>query len=163
MKKRPSSMMGIESPTGSHLPVLESAARSLPADALIIEHGAGLYSTPLFARLGCRVLCAESHVGWAEWARWIYRDRGEVVDSFKQLTERLADAALVFIDGIARERGVLVQMCLDRGVPAIIAHDTQPATWREYGYQPHMFTAPGYDISQHAEDTHRTTLWQRRS
>ena len=155
-------MMGIESPTGSHLPVLEAAARAA-GDRLVIEHGAGLYSTPLLARLGCNVLCSESVSGWAEWARWIYQGRCQFVDSFKEIIPRLAEAALVFIDGPARERGFLLQRCLDTGVPTIIAHDTQPDEWGLYGFQPHMFVHPDYAVTQHAEDTHRTTLWQRRS
>lgn len=160
--KRTSSMMGIESPTGSHLPVLESVSRAA-GDGLIIEHGAGLYSTPLLARIGARVLCTESHVGWAEWARWIYEGRAEIVDSWKQAAARLEEAALVFIDGTANERGTLVQMCLDRGVPSIIAHDTNDSDWSHYGYQPHMFAHPRYNVTHHSEDTHRTTLWVLRS
>ena len=58
MKKPPRSMMGIASPTGSHLPVLERAARAC-GSGLVIEHGAGLYSPPLLAHLGCNVLCVE--------------------------------------------------------------------------------------------------------
>ena len=160
---KPKSMMGIDSPTGSHLPVLEEQVGKLAPDALVIEHGAGLYSTPLLARLGCSVLCSEQHVGWAEWARWIYSGRAEVIDSFKHVIPRLPDAALVFLDGPARERGVLLQACLDGCVPVIIAHDTQPGHWSLYGLQPHMFVHPKYVVTQHSEDSHRTTLWVRRS
>lgn len=163
MKKQPSSMMGIASPTGSHIPVLERAVIGAGPDALIIEHGAGLYSTPLLARLSDRVLCSEPHPGWAEWARWIYQGKAEIVDSVKQLIPRLADAALVFVDGPAQERGLLMQRALDAGVPTIIAHDTQPDEWRHYGYQPHMFQQPRYTVTHHAEDSHRTTLWVLRS
>lgn len=156
-------MMGITSPTGSHLPTLEAAVRDLPADARVIEHGAGLYSTPLLARLGARVTCAEPHVGWAEWARWIYQGNVEIVDSWKRLVPLLSDTALAFVDGTAKERGPLIAACLERGVPAIVAHDTQPADWNHYGYQPHFFTYRGYDVSHFAEDTHRTTLWTKRA
>lgn len=162
MKKPAKSMMGIASPTGSHLPVLEKATRDA-AGGIVIEHGAGLYSTPLLARLGCRVILCEPHPGWAEWANWIYEGRAEFVDSYKRLIERLSDAAVVFLDGPARERGVLLQQCLDRSVPVIIAHDTNEDEMGHYGFQPHMFKHPGYSISHHAEDTHRTTLWVRRS
>lgn len=156
-------MMGIASPTGSHLPVLETAVKALPEGALVIEHGAGLYSTPLLARLGARVLCCEPHAGWSEWARWIYQDRVEVIASFKEVAARLEEAAVVFLDGPAMERGWLLQQCLDRGVPTIIAHDTNKKTWREYGFQPHHFEHRDFVITQHSEDTHRTTLWVRRS
>lgn len=162
MKKPPKSMMGIASPTASHLPVLEAAARSAGA-GLVIEHGAGLYSTPLLARLGCNVLCCEPHPGWNEWARWIYDGKAEVVESFKRALERLNDAAVVFIDGPAKERGVLLQACLDRSVPTIIAHDTNKRDWSHYDFQPHQFMHPSYTITHSAEDTHRTTLWSRRS
>ena len=163
MKKPLKSMMGIASPTGSHLPVLESQVGKLTSDALVIEHGAGLYSTPLLARLGCRVLCAEPHPGWREWAEWIYQRRAEFVDSYKRIIERVGEASLVFVDGPARERGPILQACFDHGVPAVIAHDTQQGEWGHYGYQPHMFKQPDYAVSQHAEDSHRTTLWVRRS
>lgn len=164
VKKKPApSMMGIESPTASHLPVLEQAVRALSPDALVIEHGAGLYSTPLLARLGARVLCSEPHPGWAEWAKWIYQGGAEMADSFKQVIPRIPGSALVFIDGPARERGPILQACLDAGVPTVIAHDTQPDEWGHYGYQPHMFKHPDYAVTQNSEDTHRTTLWQRRS
>lgn len=160
---KPKSMMGIESPTGSHLPVLEVAVAKLQPGDIVIEHGAGLYSTPLLARLGCKVLCCEPHPGWAEWARWIYRGNVEMLDSFKRAIERMGDAAVVFLDGPARERGVLLQQALDRGVPTIIAHDTNPGEMGLYGFHPHMFTHPKYVVSHHAEDTHRTTLWVRKS
>lgn len=155
--------MGVASPTGSHLPVLERAVRDAPAGSLVIEHGAGLYSTILLSRLGCRVLCSEPDPGWAEWARWVYGGNVEMVDSYKRAAERISEAAVVFLDGPARERGPLLQMCLDRKVPAVIAHDTQPGEWEHYGYQPHMFKHPGYTITQHSEDTHRTTLWLLKS
>lgn len=156
-------MMGIASPTGSHLPVLEAEVAALPDGALVIEHGAGLYSTPLLARLGCRVLCCEPHPGWAEWARWIYQGRVEIVDSYKRILERCGDAAVVFVDGPARERGPILQACFDRGVRVVIAHDTQQGEWGLYGYQPHMFKHPRYAVSHSAEDSHRTTLWRLRS
>src|SRR5690349_5415464 len=78
MKKSPKSMMGIASPTGSHLPVLEAQISALPPNSLAIEHGAGLYSTVLLARLGVRVLCSEPHPGWREWAEWVYRGKVEM-------------------------------------------------------------------------------------
>jgi hypothetical protein len=151
-------MMGITSPTGSHLPMLEAAASK--ATGLVIEHGAGLYSTPLLARLGCRVLCVEPHPGWREWAQWIYQGRAEMCDSWKAATLRLADASLVFIDGPALERGPLLQACLDRDVPTIIAHDTDEEDWKSYNFQPHHFTMSRYEVTHH-DDTHRTTQWRR--
>lgn len=156
-------MMGITSPTGSHLPVLEHAASRLTPGSLVIEHGAGLYSTPLLARFDVRVACAEPHTGWAEWARWIYQGKVEIHDSWKRLVPLLDDAALVFIDGPAKERGPLIVSCFEHSVPVIVAHDTQQEDWQHYGYQPHFFEQRGYAVSQHSEDTHRTTLWMKRA
>ncbi len=156
------SMMGIASPTASHLPILERAVHD-SADGLVIEHGAGLYSTPLLARLGRPVLCSESHPGWLEWAAWIYQGKAEIVDSWKDLIPRLGEASVLFVDGAASERGPIIQAALDCGVPFIVAHDTNKREWYHYGYQPHMFKVQGYEISHSSEDTHQTTLWVRRS
>jgi hypothetical protein len=154
-------MMGIASPTGSHLPVLEQYVREA-GDGLIIEHGAGLYSTVLLARLGCRVVCMEPHKGWAEWARWVYEDRVEVIDSMPATIALLPKAAVVFLDGPAKARGVLLQSCLDAGVPTIIVHDTNKREWRFYDFKASMFEDTRYDVTHHAEDSHRTTLWKRK-
>jgi hypothetical protein len=150
-------MMGIASPTASHLPVLEAEVIAA-GDGLIVEHGAGLYSTVLLARHGCRVVCLEPHQGWAEWARWVYADHVEVADSIDPA--RLAGAALVFLDGPAKERGPLLQACLDACVPTIIAHDTNKREFAYYGFAPSMFADGRYAVTHTAEDTHRTTLWK---
>ena len=160
--RKPKSMMGIASPTGSHLPVLEAEVRAAGA-GLIIEHGAGLYSTPLLARLGSRVLCCEPHAGWAEWAQWIYDGNVEMAPSIEAALSRLSEAALVFLDGPAKERGVLLKACLEFGVPTIIAHDTQRREWRYYDFKPFMFEAEKYVITHSAEDSHRATLWKLRA
>jgi hypothetical protein len=146
-------VMPVAPPTGSHWPVLLAEASALPVDSLVIEHGAGLYSTPLLAQLACWVLCVESHEGWREWAAWIYRGRGAVVES----PPDVKSASLVFIDGAAEERGPLLEACLSCGVPTIIAHDTDPKTRDYYGYKPHHFMVTRYEVSHPAA---RTTLWK---
>jgi hypothetical protein len=151
--KKPS-RFEIAHPTASHLPALEAAAREVGA-GLVIEHGAGLYSTPLFARLGCRVLCVETHPGWCEWANWIYEARAEIVPSV--LPSVIPVAALVFIDGPAEERGPLLSACIEHSVPTIIAHDTGPKTRDYYGYKPHHFMVTRYEVT-HPVD--RTTVWR---
>lgn len=151
-------MFGISEPTGSHLPLLERAARA--SHGLVIEHGAGLYSTPLLARLGKRVLCCESGAGWREWAQWMYGDRGEVMDSLRQAIARVKDAALVFIDGPSNERAQLIEACFAAEVPHIVAHDTAPRVFTEYGWRKEHFTAPGYVVT-HDGDKYRTTLWTK--
>lgn len=156
---KPRSMMGIASPTGSHIPVLEAAVKALPAGAIVVEHGAGLYSTPLLARLGARVLCCEPHDGWREWARWIYQGRAEMIESWKALS--LQSAALVFIDGPAAERGPLFAACVAAKVPTIIAHDTDEGDWDAYGWRADHFSMSAYDVSHSSEWRHRTTLWRR--
>ena len=148
MKKPPP--MSISHATASHLPVLESGARA--ATGLVVEHGAGLYSTPLLARLGCRVRCIESHPGWSDWARWIYEGRAE----FSSAPD-ITDATLVFIDGVAEERGPLLSACIAAGVPTIIAHDTGEKTRGYYGYEPYHFMVTRYDVTHPAP---RTTLWK---
>lgn len=156
MKKPPK--MEINHPTASHLPALEHAVLGVDEDALVIEHGAGLYSTPLFARDGHRVLCVESHEGWREWARWMYRGRAEFVDFATLIKARLcSSASLVFIDGPADERGPLLSACIEASVSAIIAHDTGIKTRDYYGYKPHHFTAERYEVT-HPVD--RTTVWK---
>jgi hypothetical protein len=82
-----------------------------------------------------------------------------MVDSFKRLVPILTGAALVFIDGPANERGPLIHACLERRVPAIVAHDTNEKDFHHYGYRPHMFIASGYSVTHASEDTHRTTRW----
>lgn len=154
MKKLPK--MDISYPTGSHVPALEQAARAV-GDGLVIEHGAGIYSTPLLARVGCRVLCVESHDGWREWAQWIYEGRAEVVGTMDVPYRRLREAALVFIDGPADERGPLLSACMESRVPTIIAHDTDAKTWDYYGFRPQHFMTTLYSVSQPVA---RTTLWQ---
>jgi len=151
-------MFGITEPTGSHVPTLEAAARA--CTGLVIEHGAGLYSTPLLARLGCRVLCVESVPAWREWAAWIYQGRAEIPESLRNV--RLPDAALVFIDGAREERSALLSACLAAGVPTIVAHDTHPRCFTEYGWRDEQFTAPGYVVTHDDfKRKFRTTLWQR--
>jgi hypothetical protein len=155
MKKPPA--MEVRFPTSSHWPALAEAASQV-GGGLVIEHGAGLYSTPLLARLGCRVVCVESHEGWHAWAAWVYDEPHgycKVVESVDYA--KLAEAALVFIDGPAEERGPLLSACIEAGVPTIIAHDTDPKTRDYYGYKPHHFMVTRYDVTYPVA---RTTVWK---
>lgn len=153
-------MFGINEPTGSHVTILEREARN--ASGLVIEHGAGLYSTPLLARIGCRVLCYETQPGWREWAQWVYDGRGEVMGKYISMTKRLPEAALVFIDGIESERAKLLEACFAANVPAIVAHDTHPIVWNTYGWRAEHFTPPGYAVEyEDMKDRYRTTVWKR--
>lgn len=154
-------MMGITSPTGSHLPILEAEVAKLAPDSLVFEHGAGLYSTPLLARSAVSVLCAEEHEGWREWAQWLYQGRVEILELAKRVVPRLPGVSLAFIDGEAKNRGWLIEKCIEARVPTIIAHDTEPGHWQYYGHSERIFTAPAYAITQDNEP-HRTTLWTLR-
>lgn len=154
-------MMGIASPTGSHLPILETQIAALSPGALVVEHGAGLYSTPFLARRDVRVLCVEEHPGWAEWARWLYGDRAEMVEMAKRVVPRLHEVALAFIDGEARQRSFMINACLEYRVPVIVAHDTEEEHWHAYRYREQMFAHPNYKVT-HDNEPHRTTLWVRR-
>ncbi len=152
----------IASPAGSHVPMLEASLDSLSPGSLVIEHGAGLYSTPLLASRDVEIQCIESHPGWAEWARWVYglAGRGCTIDgSWKHCP---ADrAALVFIDGESRTRGPLLKFCLERGAPLIVAHDTQEERWSEYRHLASYFTWAGYSVTHDAGPV-RTTTWARK-
>jgi len=160
------SMMGIECPTGSHIPTLTAAIEALTPGSLVIEHGAGLYSTPLLANLrkDIRVACYEAHPGWSEWARWVYSMSGRpvaVVASYKRLVSQLPEASVLFVDGPALERGPLVRSALHAKVPTIICHDTHQGDWAAYELKEEYFTWGGYSVRHFAEDTYRTTLWTR--
>src|SRR5688572_15660515 len=144
--------MVISHATASHLPVLEQFAREAGA-GWVLEHGAGLYSSPLLARLGCSVVCIERHPGWHEWARWLYGDRAVMLD----VPGAVTNIALAFIDGPAEERGPLLSACLELGVPTIIAHDTGIKTRDYYGYKPYHFMVTRYEVT-HPVD--RTTVWK---
>lgn len=148
----------IEPMWGSHAQALASELSSLDSAALVIEHGAGMFSTPLIARCDVRVICIEEAPGWSAWAKWMYADRNAMfLSRAKQIVDHLPDAALVFIDGAARERGDLLKWALDAGSAVVVAHDTEEP--RRYGYR--LDTRAGYDIS--STDEHpRTTIWRRR-
>jgi hypothetical protein len=155
-------MMGITSPTGSHLGALTDAVRSLPPGAVVIEHGAGLFSTPLLSRADVEVLCIETHPGWSEWARWMYQESGRAFaleDSWKRAAQYLDRASLVFIDGAARDRGPLLKLCLEKHAPLIIVHDTEEHHWGEYQHHAHYFEQKGY-VVKHDSEPHRTTVWR---
>lgn len=158
----------IEPQWGSHTSVLNSALESLDysgSTPLVIEHGAGMYSSPVIARHGVRVLCIEEAPGWRSWAEWLYDTAGRplVLESrAKAAIHSLSSAALVFIDGAARERGDLLKWALAAKVPTIIAHDTEDDTGSTHGYQRHLF-APGEYFVTHDGDKPRTTVWRLRA
>jgi hypothetical protein len=160
--KRVPPMMGITSPSGSHLPTLERAIRDAPAAyPTVLEHGAGLYSTPLLIRLGCNVLSWEPHPGWQEWARWMYEGRCRFLASFEETLASVEQAHVVFVDGPALERGPLLSAAISAGVPSIVVHNTEEGDWPAYALTAEQFSAPGYKITHHAVDSYRTTLWRR--
>lgn len=148
----------IEPAWGSHARLLESALQTLPDGALVIEHGAGVYSTPLIARFDVRVVCIEECIGWRSWAAWLYADKADTLQRAKAAIPLLEQAGLVFIDGAARERGDLLKWALERSVPLIVAHDTEGDARNIYGYQAHSFSAKGYDVA-HDGERPQTTMW----
>ena len=148
---------------GSHSTLLESALSALPSGALVIEHGAGIYSTPIVARYDVRVLCVEDEPGWRSWAAWMYKNAGRtatVLERAKQTVGQLSASGLVFIDGITRERGDLLKWALDAKAPAIIAHDTEEDMAKAYGFHRHLMSVPGYVVT-HDGERPRTTMWKR--
>lgn len=147
----------IEPVWGSHAPTLATALASLPAGSLVIEHGVGMYSSPLIARQDLRVICIEEAPGWRSWAQWLYGAQATMLSRAKQCREHLAAAALVFIDGAARERGDLIRWALEVGSPLIIAHDTQD---QQYGYPSRW---DGYKVTSDGGNPLTTTYSARAS
>ena len=151
------SVRDIDTPWGSHKDSLAAALATLEPGALVIEHGAGMYSSPLIARHDVRVICIEELPGWTGWARWLYTSAGrqiETLERAKLAIPHLASAALVFIDGAARERGDLLKWSLDAGAPLILCHDTESDHRSMYGYAGHYFERRGYTMT---DDSARTT------
>lgn len=111
-----------------------------------------MYSSTLIARYNVRVVCIEEASGWRSWAEWLYNGRAELVTRAKRVISRLPDAALVFIDGAARERGDLLRWALDAGAPTVIAHDTEDG---QYGYR---LTDSRYAIEHDSKRPQTTTF-----
>lgn len=147
---------------GSHIDALRAELGKLSHGALVIEHGAGMYSSVEIARHDVRVICAEEALGWQAWTAWVYTGRdATIVERWKHTVPGLADAALVFIDGRARDRSKLLGACIERFVPVIILHDTEQSAWHEYGWSSHLLNPSGYDVEHHG-DQPRTTVLRRR-
>jgi hypothetical protein len=150
---------------GTHTSILERELAALPSGSLVVEHGAGVYSTPLIARFNVRVICIEDLQGWRDWASWIYGMAGREVrveDWAKPVVPVLPTVSLVFIDGIIRERGDLLKWALAAKVPTIIAHDTEDDYRKMYGYSSHLFREPGYEAG-HDGGRPQTTVWKLKS
>jgi hypothetical protein len=154
----------IDSFWGSHADTLEAALRTVQPGSLVIEHGAGLYSSSVIARFDVRVLVIEEAPGWAEWSRWLYTLHGRDVsylERAKSCIPRLAGAGLVFIDGAARERSDMLKWALDAGAPLVIAHDTERASRGVYAYPSHLFERRGYTITDDGRQFPCTTMWRK--
>lgn len=148
---------------GSHTTILAAELASLPPGALVIEHGAGVFSTPLIAQHDVRPWCIEDLIGWRGWARWVYASHGRdlrVEERAKPCVSSLPDASLVFIDGIIQERGDLLRWALEAGVPTIIAHDTEDDYRKMYGYSERYFRFPGYTVTSDGSRP-QTTVWRK--
>ena len=146
---------------GSHMGVLSAALDSLGDGSLVIEHGAGLYSSVLIRDSGHRAICIERDKDWAAWAAWLYGAQGEVVERAKRAMSRLVDASLVFVDGAMNERGDLLRWAIEARVPTIIAHDTEDDSRKQYGYVSGLFSAPGYQVTSEGKRP-QTTVWRLR-
>lgn len=138
---------------------LSAALSALHDDALVIEHGAGLYSSILVRDSGYRAICIERDKDWRAWAAWLYGSQAEIAEYAKHVLARLADASLVFIDGAMGERGDLLRWSIEARVPLIIAHDTEDDHRKQYGYMSGMFTAAGYDVTSEGKRP-QTTVWR---
>jgi hypothetical protein len=146
----------IEPQWGSHAAMLESALSALAPGSLVVEHGAGVYSSPLIARYDLQVACIEEADGWRSWSQWMYGSRAKVLSRAKEAIPYLACASLVFIDGATRERADLLKWALNARTPQVIAHDTQD---HQYGYC--LNERAGYLIDQDVGPP-TTTRWTRK-
>lgn len=149
---------------GSHSTVMEPLLASLKPGSLVIEHGAGLFSSTLISRYDVRVVVIEEMQGWIGWAKWLYSSAGRevsVLDRAKPVIPLLAESSLVFIDGATRERGDVLKWSLDAKAPIVVAHDTEEDHRKQYGYHSNLFERPGYSVS-HDGVFPRTTTWSRR-
>lgn len=147
---------------GSHGDMLIAALESLPSGSLVIDHGAGIYSTPMISHFDVHVICVEDEPGWRSWASWMYSMRGreaEVIARGKSTVSRMPEASLVFIDGVTRERGDVLKWALAAEVPTIIAHDTEDDAAGMYGWPRHLFDVGGYTVT-HDGVRPRTTMWR---
>lgn len=160
----------IDSFWGSHTPSLHAALMEVPPGSLVIEHGAGLYSSTVISRYDVHVLLIEEAPGWTSWAKWLYEMAGrdcETLDRAKPAISRLATAGLVFIDGANRERGDLLKWSLQAGAPLIVAHDTEDDVRKLYGCHSHLFDYPGYTVThdvggERSRHPHpHTTTWRK--
>lgn len=149
----------IEPMWGSHSTMLEESLSKLAPGSLVIEHGAGMYSSPLISRFSTvDVLCIEEAPGWRSWAQWLYQTAGRPMTLLKRAKEaipHLGRASLVLIDGAARERSDLLKWALDAGVPCVIAHDTHDP---QYGYR--IGQRGDYRIEADSNST-QTTRWTK--
>lgn len=153
----------IETIYGSHSQVLRGALAELPPGSLVIEHGPGIYSSPVIALHDVRVVAVEKLAGWESWTSWYYALHGRsvrLVENAKRTLDILADASIVFVDGENRDRGRMLGWALERGVPTIIAHDTEEDTLDWYLYTRAHLTHPGYTVT-HDGERPRTTVWRR--
>lgn len=157
-----STVRDVDALWGSHVDALDAALGAVPPGSLVIEHGVGLYSSPVIARHDVRVLAIEEWPGWLAWSRWLYESSGREfshLERAKQCIPHLARAELVFIDGAARERGDLLKWCLEAGVPRIVAHDTEDDRRGFYNYLGHLFRFRGYTVTDDGKAFPRTTTW----
>lgn len=157
-------MMNALPPTASHRHLLERELVAAPAGATIIEHGCGMYSSLVIARLlqDRKVVTIEADPVWRAWATWMYEAFGcahEVVARPGDV--ELERAYLVFVDGQANERVKLVNRALLAGAPRVIMHDTEPEHWDEYDLRKPHFEVRGYRVEHDLDGMRRTTLWSR--
>lgn len=151
----------IEPGWGTHTLHLEAELANLAPGSLVIEHGAGMYSSTLISTFDLKVVCIEEAPGWASWAQWLYGAAGRdvtVIGRAKESRSYFADAQLLFVDGAARERGDLVRWALDAGVPVVIAHDTEDDERKKYGYR--LDARADYSI-EHSNARPATTIWRK--
>lgn len=116
----------------THVPVLEQALETF-APHKILEHGCGLYSSPIFSRF-CKTHCTEHDNEWINTITNLCNQNYKIVSTERDILNvpDIRGYDLIFIDGAREGRVPSAQRALDSEVPVVIIHDWNVTSY--YGY-----------------------------
>ncbi len=114
-----------------HLPALKIIFKYFKGIKNVIEFGMGYFSTEFFIPNNCEVISIEMQD--EKWFNIMKEDIGNYIkwvpifnygaDNFDELIKNKKDLDLAFIDGHADSRPECVNLCFNKNIPIIIAHD----------------------------------------
>lgn len=149
---------------GSHLPILDRVTKE---GSRIIEFGAGLHSTPFFAKRGSFLFSIEMQD-----VKWLHKVRSEAFNSQPPPNVQLRAAIgpwaflgvalpsepfdLGFVDGHGKSRFGVVNYLMRLGVPIIVAHDTEALR-----YHWDRVATFGYRRRDYKNLTPHTSVWTK--